>query len=84
MSHTRIVVDNEVLFDGQLDQWAQRNPPDFIKQMAEQVKPGAISKPKVHMLAISLAFSEALARQADIVINVSTGPGWWTMESKDT
>lgn len=83
MSYARIVIDEKVLFDGELNQWAAR-PPEFIADMAEQMKPNSIQKPKTHMLALMCAFSDAMARQADIIAEVSTGPGWWTLNVKET
>lgn len=82
MSYARIVVNDEVLFDGELSQWVAR-PPDFVANMADMLKPDSIRKPEPHMLAIMATFGEAMARQADIVIQASTGPGWWMLNVKE-
>ena len=83
MSTARIIVDGKVLLDGDFVQWVQR-PPEFIVEMAEQLKPGALQKPEPHMVALMATFGEAMARQTDIFIEVSTGPGWWTLKAKET
>jgi hypothetical protein len=82
VSHARIVVNDKVLFDGEPGQWVSR-PPEFIADMAEKLKPGALQKPEPHMQAIVLAFGLAMAREADIVIEAATGPGWWTLDVKE-
>lgn len=82
MSHARIVVDHKVLFDGDLSQWVAR-PPEFIAEMADQLKPGALQKPEPHMLAIMSTFGQAMAAQSDITIEAETGPGWWTLKVKE-
>lgn len=82
MSYARIVVDQKVLFDGELNQWIAR-PPDFIANMAEQLKPNSMQKPQPHMMAVAFAFSEAMAKQADIIIEAVTGPGCWTLNVKE-
>lgn len=82
MSYARIVVDNDVLFDGDLDQWVAQTP-QFVADMADQLKPGALTKPQPHMLAVMATFGEAMARQAGIVIEATTGSGWWTLAVKE-
>jgi len=73
MSYVRIVVNEKVLFDGDFSQWVDR-PPEFIADMAERLKPGAIQKPEPHMLAVMSTFGTAVASQTDVVMEVSTGP----------
>ena len=82
MSSATIIVNGKVVLDGQFDQWVQR-PPEFIVNMAEKMKPGALQKPEPHMIALMATFSEAMTRQADISIDVSTGPDWWTLNVKE-
>ena len=82
MSSAHITVDGKVVLAGEFAQWVQRTP-DFIADMADKLKPGAVVKPEPHMLALMATFSEAMARQADIHIDVSTGPGWWTLHVKE-
>lgn len=82
MSYVRIVVNEKVLFDGDFSQWVDR-PPEFIADMAERLKPGALQKPEPHMLAVMSTFGTAVASQTDVVIEASTGPGWWTLNVKE-
>jgi hypothetical protein len=82
MSHCRIVLNEKVLFDGEVTEWVAR-PPDFIAEMAECLKPGALTRPQPHMLAIMSTFGDAVARSADIIIEATTGPGWWTLAVKE-
>jgi len=82
MSLVRIVVNDKVLFDGELNQWVER-PPEFVAEMAHMLQPGAVQRPQAHMLALMAVFGEAMARQADIDIQVSTGIGWWSMHVKE-
>jgi hypothetical protein len=82
VSHARIVVDSEVLFDGDLSQWVERTP-QFLADMAEKINPNALQKPAPHMIAILSTFSQAMAAGIDIVIEAATGPGWWTLNVKE-
>lgn len=82
MSYARITLNNEVLFDGELNQWVERTP-DFVADLAENLKPGALKRPEPHMLAIMATFGEAMARQTDIIIEASTGPNWWMLNVKE-
>lgn len=82
MSHARIVVNEKVLFDGDLEQWVER-PPEFIADMADKLKPGALQKPEPHMVAMMTVFGDAMAKGSDIVIEAAGGPGWGTLTWKE-
>lgn len=82
MSHARIVVNGEALFDSDLSQWVERTP-QFMAEMAAMLNPNALQKPQPHMIAILTTFSQAMAAQIDISIEASTGPGWWTLNVKE-
>lgn len=82
MSHARIVVNDKVLFDGDLSQWVAR-PPEFIADLADKLKPGAIQQPETHMLALMTVFGPAMAKGSDIAIEASGGPGWGTVTWKE-
>ena len=82
MSRARIVVNNNVLFDDDLSQWVARTP-DFVAKLGDLVKPNTLAKPEPHMIAIMSTFGQAMAAQTDIVIEATTGPGWWTLNVKE-
>jgi hypothetical protein len=82
VSHARIVVNTEVLFDGDLGQWVDRTP-QFMAEMAHLMNPNALQKPQPHMLAVLTTFSQAMAAGIDISIEAATGPGWWTLNVKE-
>jgi len=81
MSYVRIVVNEKVLFDGDFSQWStgHRNS----SQTCRAAQAGAIQKPEPHMLAVMSTFGTAVASQTDVVMEVSTGPGWWTLNVKE-
>jgi hypothetical protein len=82
MSYVRLIVDGELQFEGDLNQW-KAQPPQFIQEMADQLKPGALTRPQPHMLAVMSAFGTYVAQGADVVIEASTGPGWWSLNVKE-
>jgi hypothetical protein len=71
----RILVDDRVLFDGELGDWVNR-PPDEFRQM---IKPG--NAPKTWMKGILIAMGDAIqAPHMDTTITVQTGDGFWQMK----
>ena len=80
MTHIRIVIDNEVLFDDNLKAW-QASPPDQFRDM---IKPDA--KPEPWMKAIMIVMTDAAMTGDSVSIEATTGmdrPGvwnWWSME----
>lgn len=82
MSHARIVVNDEVLLEDDLEQWITRTP-KFIEDIIEKMQPNSAQKPEPHMLALMTAFAGAVANQVDIAIHVTTAPGCWTLTVKE-
>lgn len=70
MTHIRIVIDKETLFDDKLDAW-QAAPPDQFKDM---VKPDA--KPEPWMKAIMIVMADAAMTRDSVSIEATTGDPW--------
>lgn len=81
MSHARIVVNDEVLCDGDYNQWIVR-PPEFIVEMAEMVQPNSSEEPEAHMLAVMAIAGVSIKKQDGITIEVSKGPDGGTLTWK--
>ena len=79
MIHVRICIDEEVLFDDDLNAW-QATPPDQFRDM---IKPDA--KPEPWLKAIMVAMADAALTGDSVSIEATTGmdtPGvyWWSMK----
>lgn len=83
MSHAHIVVNDEVLLDDDLKQWTTRTP-KFIEDILRKMQPTSAEKPEPHMVALMTAFAGAVANQVDVVIDVTTAPGCWTLSVKES
>jgi hypothetical protein len=70
----RIVIDNKVEFDDDLDEWVSQ-PPDFAKDM---IKPNGV-RPEAHLLGIMMAMSNAVVLNEATSITVKTYVDGWTM-----
>jgi hypothetical protein len=81
MSYVRFVVNNRVLFNGEFHPGAPQ--PKFIEDMADRLKPGSLQRPEPHMMAAMTTVGLAVARQADIEVDIATGPNWWTLNVKE-
>jgi hypothetical protein len=78
MPGARIVVNDHVLFDGDLGTW-EANPPDFIKEL---IKPGI--RPQPYFKAILIAMAEATLVDRSVIITVvAHDPSDWTMRVKE-
>jgi len=75
-SHVRIVINQEVVIDGDLGNW-QATPPDFFK---EALNPNA--QPEPWMRCIINVIAEAAMIGQDVEIDVSGEPGEWVMKVK--
>ena len=77
MPGARIVVNDHVLFDGDLGTW-EANPPDFIKEL---IKPGI--RPQPYFKAILIAMAENVLADRSVVITVvAHDPSDWWMRVK--
>lgn len=74
MTHVRIVIDEKVLFDDELDVW-KATPPDAFKDM---LTPGA--RPEQWMKAIMIVMADAALTGQSVSIEAATGPDRWAME----
>ena len=74
MTRIRINLDEELLFDGDLDAW-QATPPDQFKDM---IKPDA--KPEPWMKAIMIVMADAAMTGNSVGIDATTGESVWSME----
>ena len=74
MSHIRIVIDGDTLFDDDLDVW-QATPPDQFKEL---LTPGA--KPKPWMKAIMIVMADAAMTDNNVSIEAATAPEKWAIE----
>jgi hypothetical protein len=76
MSHVRIVVDNEVLLDDNLDTWQDRATPSFVRDL---LVPG--TQPKLYLMAVGLVLSQlALANRSGTITVVTSGVDKWNLE----
>jgi len=74
MSYVRIVIDNEKVFDGELEQW-QATPPDYFR---DRIRPDA--KPEPWLKAIMIVMADAALTNQSVSIEAITGPSWWSIE----
>lgn len=80
MAHIRIVVDDEVLLDHNLDTWQDRAQPKFV---ADLLKPQA--KPQLYLMAAGLVLSQlALANKSGTITVVTSGVDKWSLELETT
>jgi hypothetical protein len=78
MSRVRIRIDDELLFDDDLDVW-QATPPDAFRDM---LRPGA--QPQPWMKAIMVTMADAAMAGDSVSIEAITGPAIWSMEVTKT
>lgn len=74
MTVMRIVIDEKVLFDGDLEEW-KATPPDAFKDM---LTPGV--KPEQWMKAIMIVMADAALTGQSVSIEAATAPDRWAME----
>ena len=78
MTHMRICIDDNVVFDDSLDVW-QATPPDYFKDL---IRPDA--KPEPWLKAIMIVMADAAMTGQSVSIEATTGPSWWSMEVTKT
>ena len=78
MSHVFILVDDKVMFDGDLDVW-KATPPDAFRDM---LQPDA--KPEQWLKAIMIVVADAAMTGQSVSITAITGPSHWSMEVTKT
>jgi len=76
--HVRIVIDEKILFDDNLDVW-KATPPDAFKDM---LTPGA--QPQQWMKAIMIVMADAAMTGQSVAMEVITGQDRWSMEVEKT
>ena len=72
-AHIRIVIDTKVVFDGDLDEWKQAAPADFL----DALQPNA--KPQPWLKAILIVMADAAMTGDSVSIEATTGESRWTM-----
>ncbi|SRX93574.1 hypothetical protein MSP7336_01813 [Mycobacterium shimoidei] len=73
MSNLHIVVDGDVLMDGDLGIWTQKPPAELLGHF----RPGA--KPQPWMKALMIAVAEAAVTNQPLRADVRTHPTGWSM-----
>lgn len=73
MTHIRIVIDEKVEFDDDLDRW-KAEPPDYFKDM---INPHA--KPEPWMKAIMIVMADAAMTGQSVSIEAVTGDDKWAI-----
>jgi hypothetical protein len=74
MTHIKIVIDDQVEFDGSVSEW-KRTPPDLFKDV---INPNATPAP--HMKAIMVAMADAVMLQRSTNITSTTDVDEWTVK----
>ncbi len=77
MTHIKLVINGEVLMDGQISQWQQR-PPTSIQHL---LQPKAGRKAEIYMQAALGALLEATMSEQDTLIEATTTPTGWVVRS---
>jgi hypothetical protein len=78
MTHMRICIDDDVVFDGTLDAW-QATPPDYFKDL---ITPDATPEP--WLKAIMIVMADAVMTDQNVDIEATTGRDEWLIKVRMT
>jgi hypothetical protein len=78
MTHVSITIDENVVFNGELDEW-RATPPDYFRDL---IRPDA--KPEPWQMAIMMTMANAVMTGQSVNIEAATSKDKWAMEVTKT